>query len=63
MTAGVSGHIDDLPGAAEQLDAVAALHARDGLGQGLVGWAPDGSAGGRANGIDAAHMVGMMMGD
>ncbi|MPN42652.1 hypothetical protein SDC9_190209 [bioreactor metagenome] len=63
MTAGVSRHIDDPPGAAEQLHAVASLHACDGLRQGLVGGAPDRGAGGRANGIDAAHMVGMMVGD
>ena len=63
MTAGVSRHIDDPPGASEQLHAVATLHSRDGLGQGFVGRAPDRGAGGRANGVNAAHMVGMMVGD
>lgn len=63
MAAGVAGHVNDLPGAAQGLHGIATLHALHGLGQLLVGGAPDLGARGLAQLRHAADMIGMVVGD
>ncbi|MNV81988.1 hypothetical protein D3C71_1756960 [compost metagenome] len=57
MACGMAGHVYHLPGAAQQLDLVAALHPGHGLGQGFARRAPDRRAGGRAQCRHATDMI------
>ena len=62
MAEGVAGYGNHLQLQAEQVQAIAVAEGTVAAGDVLVCGAPDAALGGRLEGVDAANMVGVVMG-
>jgi hypothetical protein len=57
----VAGHVDHVEADAQHLDAVTAVERRAGLRDAFSRRTPDGALQARAQGVDAADMVGVVV--